>query len=101
MLYELVNSIIASMQHLAETILTFFPKNTKDMQRNMYGIRLIPGSNRISGSNLSWGLSMWSLHVLPVYARVSLQVRGWWCVSFLSMWPGDGLATCPGCTLAQ
>ena len=69
------------------------------------------------------GLSEWSLHVLPVYAWVlsgyssflppskNMHVRligdsklslgvsvSVVFVSFVSVWPCDGLATCPGCT---
>ena len=29
-----------------------------------------PHSKRVPGSTLGWGLSLWSLHVLPVYAWV-------------------------------
>jgi len=29
-----------------------------------------PHSKRVPGSILSWGLSVWGLHVLPVYAGV-------------------------------
>ena len=79
-----------------------------------------PHSERVPGSIPTWGLSVWSLHVLPVYvwvlsgysgflplsknmhvrligvSKLSLGVRVW---LFVSMWPCDGLATCPGCLL--
>jgi len=35
----------------------------------VWWLALLPHSKRV-GSNPSWGLSVWSLHVLPVYARV-------------------------------
>ena len=86
-----------------------------------------PHSERVPGSIPTWGLSVWSLHVLPVYAWVlsgfpgflppskNMHVgligdskkkivlrseceRAWLFVSFVSVWPCDGLATCPGCT---
>ena len=69
----------------------------------------------------TWGLSVWSLHVVPVYAWVLSGYSGflplsknmhvrligdskivpkiasvWLFVSFVSQWPCDGLATCPG-----
>ena len=83
----------------------------------------MPHSERILGSIPTWGLSVWSLHVFPVYAWVlsgysgfllpykNMHVRligdskivfrsecerAWLFVSFVSVWPCDGLATCPG-----
>ena len=82
-------------------------------------------SKRVPGSTPSWGLSVWSLHVLPVYEWVLSGYSGflplsknmhvrligvskivlrsecervWLFVSFVSVWQCDGLATCPGCT---
>jgi len=82
-------------------------------------------AKRVPVSCPGWGLSVWSLHVLPVYAWVlsgysgflplskNMHVRFfgvskivsrsecervWLFVSFVSVWPYDGLATCPGCT---
>jgi len=43
------------------------------------------------------GMSHWWLYIVP--RSESEYERGWLCVSFVSLWPCDGLATCPGCTL--
>ena len=89
----------------------------------VWWLALSPHSKRVPGSTPGWGLSVWSLHVLPVYAWVlsgysgylppskNMHVRligdskivlrserAWSFVSFVSVWPCDGLATCPGCT---
>ena len=74
-----------------------------------------PHSKRVSGLNPNWDLSSWSLHVLPVYVWVLSRYFGFlpppknmhirlikhtcFFVSFVSVWPCDGRATCPGCTL--
>ena len=86
-----------------------------------------PHSERVPGLIPTWGLSVWSLHVLPVYAWVLSGYSGflppfknmhvrligdskkivlrsececvWLFVSFISVWSCDGLATGPGCTL--
>ena len=36
----------------------------------VWWLALSPHSERVSGSTPSWSLSVWSLHVLPVYAWV-------------------------------
>ena len=36
----------------------------------MWWLAPSPHSKRVPGSTLGWGLSVWSLHVLPVYAWV-------------------------------
>ena len=72
-------------------------------------------SKRVPGLTPTWGLSVWSLHVLPVYAWVLSGYSGFLSPSknmhvrligvskivlgvSVSVWPCDGLATCPGCT---
>jgi len=66
-------------------------------------------SKRFPGFNPSCGHSVGTLHVLPLYAlgapwvlrlppnAKNMHVR--FFVSFISVWPCDGLANCPGCTL--
>ena len=50
---------------------------------------------------------LWLPHTIQkgslVTLKLSLGVNVWGCVSFVSVWPCDGLATCPGCNppLAQ
>jgi len=78
-------------------------------------------SKSASGLNLSWGLSVWSVNDLIVYAWVLSGYSGFlpafknmhvrliedsklsesdqaWL--FVSVWAYDGLVTCPGCTLS-
>ena len=79
-------------------------------------------SNMVAaGSNHSWGFSVWSVHVPPVHAWVLSGFSGflppsknvhvslispmsececaWLFISFVSVWPCDGLAICPSCIL--
>ena len=36
----------------------------------VWWLALLPHNERVPGSTPGWGLSVWSLHVLPVYAWV-------------------------------
>ena len=88
--------------------------------RAAWVVSTVTSQQRVPGSIPTWGLSVWSLHVLPVYAWVLSGYSGFLPPSknihvrlidvseivlrservwlFVSMWPCDGLATCPGCT---
>ena len=85
-------------------------------------VSTVASQQRVPGSIPTWNLSVWSLHVLPVYVWVLSGYSGFLPPSknmhvrligdskivlrsececmwlFVSVWPCDGLATCPGCT---
>jgi len=42
----------------------------------VWGLALSPHSKKVPGSDLSWALSMWSLHVLLLHASVLLGLSG-------------------------
>ena len=100
-------------------IIIIILNNNNDKMHGGVVVSLTTGS----GSTPGWGLSVWSLHVLPVYAWVLSRYSGfpppsknmhvrligvskivlrservWLFVLFVSVWPRDGLPTCPGCT---
>jgi len=59
------------------------PKRLKDFyvpvivkKMVLWWLALSPHSERVPGSTPSWGLSVWSLHVLPVYAWVLSEYSG-------------------------